>query len=102
MEMYILLLVAALTGSTVNNCQVSHSDIKVQYAASVHAHEDLSCTTCHGGDASVQDRKLAHTGDFRSLRDRKQIPAECGSCHSSTEKMKPYGLSTDQVALYET
>jgi formate-dependent nitrite reductase cytochrome c552 subunit len=105
--MHILLLLAILSTApqrqnAINNCQVCHSDIKVQYSQSIHAREEIRCTDCHGGDASTQDRKAAHAGNFRALTDRKQIPDECASCHSSSERMKPYGLSTDQLALYQT
>lgn len=83
-------------------CETCHSDVKVEFKSSVHSREGFTCTNCHGGDPKASSETAAHSGSFRSLKDRKQIPLACASCHSDSAKMKAYGLPTDQMALYQT
>jgi hypothetical protein len=99
--MYFLFAFLLMTGS-VNNCELCHSDLKVEFLPSVHAREGISCVDCHGGNPAMDNEKGAHAGAFRSWMDRKQIPNACASCHSDESRMKAYGLPTDQLALYHT
>src|SRR3972149_6146966 len=100
--MYLLLLLGVMAGAQQNYCEVCHSDVKVQFAESVHAQEEITCVSCHGGDSSADSERAAHSSGFRALTDRKEIPHECASCHSDSGKMKANALPTDQLALYQT
>lgn len=103
----VLWLIALLAGASgaaraAEQCGVCHPQPRVAYAASIHAREQVSCTSCHGGDAETQDVERAHEGIFRSLRDRLAIPEMCASCHSDLKKMSAYNLPVDQYAVYQT
>jgi predicted CXXCH cytochrome family protein len=87
---------------TDNFCIVCHSDVQVDLSASVHSREGIKCADCHGGDPRAQTVAGAHAGNFHRSFDRKQLVALCSSCHSDPAKMKPYGIPTDQLALYQT
>lgn len=97
-----LLFVLPLTAASRNFCAVCHSEVAVKYRESIHAREDLNCTTCHGGDAAAQIENKAHSGDFRETPGRDEIPQFCASCHSDPNQMRAYGLPVDQYALYMT
>jgi predicted CXXCH cytochrome family protein len=83
-------------------CGVCHPKPRVAFAASIHAREEVACTSCHGGNPASRDVDTAHRGSFRSLRDRRQLPERCASCHSDMEQMRPYNLPVDQLAIYQT
>ena len=84
------------------SCVVCHSDVYVRIKDTLHSREGVDCTSCHGGDAKALNVAGAHTNNFRRAFDRKQIVELCASCHSDNVKMKPYGIPTDQHALYLT
>lgn len=84
-----------------NYCKSCHSEQEVEFRDSVHR-EELSCVSCHGGDATTADLPQAHGKGFRGKITRAEVPAFCASCHADREQMRPYGLSTDQYALYQT
>jgi predicted CXXCH cytochrome family protein len=44
----------------------------------------------------------AHRGDFRKGLTRFQIPKLCADCHSDQNLMRPYNLSIEQFAVYQT
>lgn len=85
-----------------NVCTVCHSDKQVELQGSTHAREGIKCVDCHGGDPTAQTVAGAHINNFRRSFDRKQIVELCATCHSDQAKMKPYGIPTDQFALYRT
>jgi hypothetical protein len=90
-------------GAGEESCMVCHRDITVEYEASVHA-DEFSCTACHGGNPQATDLRQAHAVDagYIGTPDRASIPALCASCHADPNRMKPYGLPTDQYAQYQT
>lgn len=114
----LLLLILAVSASTLgpasaqspfngriaadNFCIVCHSDKQVELQDSVHAREGIRCSDCHGGDSKAQTVAGAHTNNFRPSFDRKQLVQLCAGCHSDQARMKPYGIPTDQFALYST
>jgi len=58
---------------------------------SVHAKADVSCQSCHGGDASAKDKAGAHAGVKRASDPASgiyftKIPETCGSCHEAELK----------------
>ncbi|MGQ9619008.1 MAG: hypothetical protein ACUVUG_08635 [Candidatus Aminicenantia bacterium] len=83
----------------VNLCGTCHPDINLLYEKSVHRSENIQCFSCHGGNPSSLDEKIAHSANFRKIL-RAQIPEHCGSCHSNPILMKPYGIPSDQLELY--
>jgi len=95
-----LALLAAGAGAQ-NYCKSCHSEQEVEFRQSVHR-EELGCVSCHGGDASTAELPQAHGKGFRGRITRAQIPAFCAECHADREQMRPYGLPTDQYALYQT
>ena len=85
-----------------SSCVVCHSDVYVLLKGTRHSREGVDCVACHGGDAGALNVAGAHAKDFRRAFDRKQTVELCSSCHSDNVKMKPYGIPTDQHALYLT
>jgi hypothetical protein len=83
------------------NC---HGEEAVALRASVHR-DALTCTDCHGGDASaMRDKEASHAAakGFVGKPARDKVPALCGDCHADVARMKPFGLPTDQLTLYKT
>jgi predicted CXXCH cytochrome family protein len=106
---WLSLLLLVGTGSLVvtvaeaeEKCGVCHPTERVAHEVSIHAHEEITCTSCHGGVADSLDADGAHSGGFRALNQRAEIPAACAECHSDLQQMRPYNLPIDQYALYQT
>jgi predicted CXXCH cytochrome family protein len=83
-------------------CGVCHPESRVAFGQSRHAQEGVTCTDCHGGNDTTLDTEAAHRQGFKSLRDRQASPAMCAECHSDIDKMRPYNLPVDQLAVYQT
>ncbi|MGD1063488.1 MAG: cytochrome c3 family protein [Terracidiphilus sp.] len=77
-----------------------------KFSQDIHAQKGLTCTSCHGGDASSYDPTVAmgSKAGFKGKIDRRKIPDLCGSCHSNPNLMRQYdpSLRTDQLAEYHT
>jgi len=97
----------------VNSCLDCHSGMdgklavtQEKFSQDIHAQKGLTCTGCHGGDASSYDpeQAMGRSAGFKGKIDRKQIPALCGSCHSNPTLMKTFNpsLRTDQLDQYHT
>ena len=94
-------------------CIVCHSNLGGQLAmptgpfpSDVHAEKGLTCASCHGGDPTSMDPKVAMnpaTG-FRGKPKREDVPEFCGRCHSDAQYMHKFSptVQTDQVRQYET
>lgn len=110
----VLLLCAGLAfGETKNSCLDCHSVLPDPYAVThetfsqdIHAQKGLTCASCHGGDPTSDDPKVAMSkkAGWKGHIDRKQIPQLCGSCHSDPAYMRQYNpsLRTDQLSEYKT
>ena len=110
---FLLLAAPALHAQTPNNCLICHSQLDPplgvtvhEFTGSIHAQKGLTCTSCHGGDASTDDidkAKVKSTG-FKGHIERAQIPALCGKCHSDAAYMRSYNpkVRTDQFSQYQT
>ena len=107
----VVLLVAAAGAAEKNACLDCHSQmdapLKVtpaEFSANIHAEKGLTCTSCHGGDASSDSDAMSRAAGFRGHIDRRQVPELCGSCHSDGARMRQYNpsLRTDQLAQYKT
>jgi Doubled CXXCH motif (Paired_CXXCH_1) len=95
-------LSAASAAAAAESCVTCHPDVKAAYADSVHAKE-FGCTGCHGGDPTVLDTSAHATAKgYIGKPARTAIPALCASCHADPNRMKPFGLPTDQYAQYQT
>lgn len=100
----LLLLAAAPRAETpAERCGTCHGEQAQQLLHSVHGTVDLSCTGCHGGgNAAAVNKEEAHGAELRALREPRQAVELCGGCHSDLDKMRRYGLRTDQLVLYKT
>ncbi len=88
--------------SSAGMCALCHPDVRVEFERSIHSEEEVGCVSCHGGNAAASDVAGAHPKGFRGRIRRAEIPELCGSCHADLERMRPYNLPTDQLALYRT
>ena len=100
-------------GQVVNSCLDCHSGMEGnlqvtqdKFSQDIHAQKGLTCTSCHGGDASSYDpaEAMNRNKGWKGKIDRKQIPQLCGSCHSNPALMRTYNpsLRTDQLDQYHT
>lgn len=101
-------------GGTENQCIVCHLELDDEtltppaalYASDIHVRADISCTGCHGGDATSDDAELAMSParGFTGKPETADIPDLCGKCHSNEVTMKQYApsLPTDQEEKYWT
>jgi len=83
-------------------CAVCHGEQAQQHARSLHARSGIGCIDCHGGNDAVLEVEAAHGADLAALRGPSERVAMCGSCHGDVQRMRLYGLRTDQLALYAT
>ncbi len=97
-----LLLISWCSAWAEESCRTCHPDVKIDYETSIHARE-FSCTVCHGGDPTVTNLDAhAVSKGYIGKPKRTDIPALCASCHADPNRMKPFGLVTDQYAQYQT
>jgi predicted CXXCH cytochrome family protein len=110
---FMLLVACAADAQTKNSCLECHAGMDAplgvsspDFLGSIHAQKGITCTSCHGGDASSDDYlvSMGTKAGYRGHIDRKQIPALCGNCHSDAAYMRGYdpSLRTDQLSQYAT
>lgn len=109
-----MLLGACLSyGQAPNSCLDCHSAMpeplgvtQDKFSQDIHAQKGLTCTSCHGGDATSYDptQSMGAKAGFKGKIDRKQVPAICGGCHSDPAYIRQFnpGLRTDQLVQYHT
>lgn len=100
-----LLLAATAALADEEGCGICHGAERVKHAASIHADADLGCIDCHGGDPKqIEDMSLAHSAEkgFRGAVTRDAVPEMCGTCHADVQRMRPFSLRTDVLAVYRT
>jgi hypothetical protein len=89
-----------------STCVDCHGDVLEEAGADVHRAAGISCTECHGGDASSDDQATAMApGRGFVARPRGAAAAKlCGGCHGDIERMRVVNprLPTDQLAQYRT
>ncbi len=88
--------------SASGRCATCHPAERVAFEKSPHAREGVRCVSCHGGDDTSLDQATAHSRGFTGKPARQSIPRLCASCHSDEDRMRPYDLPVDQLALYQT
>jgi hypothetical protein len=108
-----LVFVAAVGyGQAVNSCVDCHSAqpgrlevTQDKFSQDVHAQKGLTCTSCHGGDATSYDpdQAMSKKSGWKKI-ERKDVPQLCGGCHSDPAYMRQFNpsLRTDQLAQYHT
>lgn len=76
-------------------------DQREKYWTSVHGIKNKAgdlkvaeCASCHGSHA------IRSVSDARSLVYPTNLPSTCATCHSDVERMKSYGIPTDQFERY--
>lgn len=84
------------------SCGTCHGAEKLMFGRSIHATGQIECVDCHGGVAGTVEKEAAHGSDFRPLADPKAAVESCGACHSDFQRMRSFGLATNQLALYWT
>jgi len=95
-------LASATPASAQESCAVCHGPEKLAVHDSVHAEAGVRCIDCHGAGAAWDDAAGGHGEGLRRLTDAKESVESCASCHSDIERMRGYGLRTDQASLYWT
>jgi len=92
----------AVSADTVYGCVVCHADKRQAFVEGIHSERGIRCHDCHQGDPSATEIEPAHSGPFLGSPGKTEIVALCGSCHSDVERMRPFGIPTDQVTEYRT
>lgn len=95
-------LLAQAKAAQKEGCIVCHGKEGQELAASIHARGALTCTSCHGGDPNAMEVESAHGKDLRMPKTPREVLESCGSCHADVQRMRAYGLRTDQLSLYWT
>jgi len=99
------------TEGDTNSCADCHealkprqADIVTVWKESIHAAEGVTCADCHGGDPTSDQITvaMAEENGFVGAPGRIETVGLCGSCHADTERMRKYGIPTDQYAKYWT
>jgi predicted CXXCH cytochrome family protein len=110
---FIFFLSFTAAAQTKNTCLDCHSQFDAplgvntkDYLGGIHAQKGITCTSCHGGDASSDDMTISmgKKAGFRGHIERTQIPALCGKCHSDAAYIRGFdpSLRTDQFSQYVT
>ncbi|MGP8269823.1 MAG: cytochrome c3 family protein [Terracidiphilus sp.] len=110
---FIMLGACLAFGQATNSCLDCHSaqpgrlEVTPEtFSQDIHAQKGLTCTSCHGGDASSYDpdQAMSRKAGWKGKIDRRQIPQLCGSCHSNPAYMRSFNpsLRTDQLDQYHT
>jgi hypothetical protein len=84
------------------NCVTCHGAEALQARASVHTRAAIDCITCHGGNPGEVEVARAHGTALRSLKNPREAVDTCGTCHSDVDRLRNFGLRTDQLSLYWT
>jgi Cytochrome c3/Cytochrome c554 and c-prime len=110
---FIVLATCAGYGQNKNSCLDCHAALpeplgltQEKFSQDVHAQKGLSCVSCHGGDAALDDpdKAMSKQAGWKGKIERKNIPQLCGSCHSDPAYIRQFNpsLRTDQLAQYHT
>ncbi|MFQ6089736.1 MAG: cytochrome c3 family protein [Candidatus Methanofastidiosia archaeon] len=96
------LLSLKIQGQEENICFTCHYQISGEYGdpareweQSLHRESNVSCVTCHGGNANESMR----SSNFLGVPEPQMIPKLCGKCHS--ESLREYEKSVHAYALFQ-
>lgn len=84
------------------SCVVCHIDHRRAFLSGVHAERGIQCADCHGGNPDALTAAGAHAGRFVGHPTKLQITALCASCHADPNRMRQFGLRSDEMAGLRT
>ena len=102
--LFLILISNYVNGQSVDQCFKCHIDLDDAqanlYKTDIHHIKGISCSGCHGGDASSDDMEVAMSKEngFIGVPLRSNRYQACVNCHADENKMKRLGssLPTDQ------
>jgi len=83
-------------------CLMCHAEKRRSFSMGVHSEHGMRCDDCHGGNPNTFDRQAAHRGQFLGRPDKRGVVRLCSSCHSDANRMRQFGLPSDQLAEFRT
>ncbi len=83
-------------------CLICHADKRRSFRLGIHSERGIRCHDCHGGNPASVEIEPAHRGRFLGHPTKVQTIELCSSCHSDADRMRQYGLHTDQLAEFRT
>jgi len=100
----LILTLGTLRAQTNDQCFKCHLDLDDAKAnlfeSDIHHLKGISCSACHGGDASTDDMDVAMSKEkgFIGVPSKEIRYQACVNCHSDSDKMKRFGskLRIDQ------
>jgi len=84
------------------SCAVCHGELAQAELATAHARAGIQCVDCHGGVAGALEVAAAHGADLRRPESPRAGVELCGGCHADAERMRAFGVRTDQLLLYRS
>jgi Cytochrome c3/Cytochrome c554 and c-prime len=84
------------------SCVVCHIDHRRAFLAGVHAERGIRCADCHGGNPEAVSVSAAHAGRFLGRPSKQQIVTLCATCHADPNRMRQFGLRSDEMAALRT
>jgi hypothetical protein len=82
------------------NCASCHARLNdgvvSLYFESAHSQMGISCSRCHGGNASATDKQTAHAGRFTGKPSPEAVISMCGSCHQTERETFKASLHFDK------
>ncbi|MCL5961037.1 MAG: cytochrome c3 family protein, partial [Chloroflexi bacterium] len=80
-----------------------HETTVKEWNDSAHKAQKVGCADCHGGDRMASDAAAAMSpkAGFIGKPAKADIPKLCGYCHSDINRMRQYGVATDQLQQYQ-
>lgn len=106
-----LMVLPAWSFAADDNCLTCHKDREDDTGPShlisrdIHFQNGLSCSDCHGGDATLDDMDdVRKSAGYRDVPNHLQVPDFCAQCHSDAAYMRSHdpSLPTDQLDKYKT
>lgn len=83
-------------------CVVCHIDHRRAFLSGVHAERGIRCADCHGGNPAAPTVAAAHVGGFLGRPSKRQITTLCASCHADPNRMRQFGLRSDEMVALRT
>jgi len=99
---WLLLLGAARVAPAQESCGLCHGELARAEQAGPHLAAGVSCVACHGGVPGAVEVASAHGKALRVARMPRAQVELCGGCHADPERMRGFGLRTDQLLLYRS
>ncbi len=98
----VLLLLVPARVRAQESCAVCHGDVGSSERGTAHAAAGILCVDCHGGIPGALELPEAHGAGVRLPPGPQATVELCGGCHADQERMRGFGLRTDQLLLFTT